>query len=77
MIALYGTGICSLKYRSFLAFFRNREFSGDLHGHQSRESLAYAGTLHSSMLEDISGISGDFPMTKIKECAPGRIKLMS
>ncbi len=77
MIALYGPGICSLWYWSFPAYFRNPEFSGDLQGHRSGESLAYAGTLHSSMPEDISGIFRRFPCEKMKECAPGRIKLVS
>ncbi len=30
MIALLGRGICSLRYRSFPAFFRLPEFSGEL-----------------------------------------------
>ena len=30
MIAFYGRGICSLRYRSFPAFFRLPEFSGEL-----------------------------------------------
>jgi hypothetical protein len=55
VIALYGPGICSLRYQSFPALFRNPEFFRDLHGHRSGESLAYAGILHSSMSEDISG----------------------
>ncbi len=41
------------------------------------ESLAYAGTLHSSMPEDISGIFRRFPYEKMKECATGRIELVS
>ncbi len=77
LIALYGLEICSLRYWSFPAYFRNSEFSGDLHGHLSGDSLAYAGTLHSSMPEDISGIFRRFPCEKMKECAPGRIELVS
>ncbi len=77
MIALYGPGICSLRYWSFPGYFRNPEFSGDLNGRLSGESLAYAGTLHSSMPEDISRIFRRFPCEKMKECAPGRIELVS
>jgi hypothetical protein len=47
MIALYGPGISS-RAEDFPAFFRNPEFSGDFHGHQSGKSLAHAGILHSS-----------------------------
>jgi hypothetical protein len=42
MIALYVPGICLLKYQSFLAFFRNPKFSGDLNDNQSVESLSDA-----------------------------------
>jgi hypothetical protein len=35
-------------------------------GHLSGESLAFAGTLHSSMPEDISGIFRRFPCEKMK-----------
>jgi hypothetical protein len=56
MIALYGPGISLLRYLSFPAFFEIPELSGDLHDHQSGELLSYAGILHSSMPEDISGI---------------------
>ncbi len=56
IIALHGPGICSFMYRSFPAFFRNPEFSGDFHFHRSGKSLAHAGVLHSLMPEDISGI---------------------
>ncbi len=59
MIALYGPGICLLRYLNFPAFLQSPEFSGDLHDHQSRESLSYADILHSSMPEDISGIITD------------------
>jgi hypothetical protein len=50
MIALYGPGISSFMYRSFLALLRNPEFSGDFHRHQSGKSLAHAGILHSSRI---------------------------
>jgi hypothetical protein len=56
MIALYGLGISLLRYLNFPEFFKIREFSRDLHDHQLGEFLSYAGILHSSMPEDISGI---------------------
>jgi hypothetical protein len=64
MIALYGPGISLLRLLNFPAFFRNSEFSGDSHVHQSGEFLSYAGILHSSMLEDIYGIFRRFNTVK-------------
>ncbi len=64
MIALYGPGISLLRYQKFPAFFESPEFSWDLHDHQSEEFLSYAGILHSSVPEDISGILRRFTLWK-------------
>ena len=66
MIALYGLGISLLRYLNFPEFFEIREFSGDLHDHRLGEFLSYAGILHSSMPEDISGIFRRFTLWKNK-----------
>jgi hypothetical protein len=66
MIALYGLGISLLRYLNFPELFKIREFSGDLHDHQLGEFLSYAGILHSSMPEDISGIFRRFTLWKNK-----------
>ena len=68
MIALYGPGISLLRYLNFPAFSEIPEFSWDLHDHQSEEFFSYAGILHSSMSEDISGIFRRLPCEKMKEC---------
>jgi hypothetical protein len=64
IIALYDLGISLLRLLNFPAFFRNPEFSRDLHDPQSGEFLSYAGILHSSMSEDISGIFRRFYLLK-------------
>ncbi len=58
MIALYGLGISLLRYLNFPELFE----IGDLHDHQLGEFLSYAGILHSSMPEDISGIFRRFTL---------------
>jgi hypothetical protein len=64
IIALYDPGISLLRLLNFPAFFRNPEFSKDLHDPRSGEFLSCAGILHSSMLEDISGIFRRFNLVK-------------
>jgi hypothetical protein len=69
MIALYDPGISLLRLQNFPAFFRYPEFSRDLHDPQSGAFLSYAGILHSSMSEDISGILRRFyPVKKQRTC---------
>ncbi len=63
MIAPYGPGISLLRYLNFPTFFEIPEFSWDLHD-QSEEFLSYAGILHSSVPEDISGIFRRFTLWK-------------
>ena len=70
MIALYGPGISLLRYLNFPTFFEIPEFSWDLHDHQSEEFFSYAGILHSSVPEDISGIFRRLP------CENERVHMM-
>jgi hypothetical protein len=62
IIALYDPGISLLRLLNFPTFFRNPEFSRDLHDTQSGEFLSYAGILHSSMSKTFPEFSGDFTL---------------